>query len=65
MNVEQISLIRPVPDSVYLSLSDKQLRFFTTIGLNFCLDLRSRSLCTLLSEYIEFNLSSDKVGGLD
>lgn len=56
---DTISLIKPVPDLVFSSLDNDQVRFFATIGFNFCLGVSCSSYFTLLSQYRKSSAPAD------
>lgn len=46
-----ISLLKPIPDDDYFSMDEDQIRFFATLGFNFCLGITCSSYITLVHQY--------------
>lgn len=58
-----ISLLKPVPDSIYSILDESQIRFFATIGINFCLGIEVSSFIMLKTQYESVRKSSAPADG--
>lgn len=54
----KISLIKPVSDGIYSALDESQIRFFATIGINFCLGIEVSSFVMLKTQYESVRKSS-------